>query len=402
MADLFGRYVFRQVAGSFLLILLTLMSIVWLATALKQLDLLTSKGQSIWLFLTITSLALPNLMAVISPNALLMGTLYTLDRLNGDSELIVTTAAGAPIWRIAAPFLLLASLVSVLLVIVSFWLLPASMRTLRSYVIQVRTDLISQVLQPGRFSSPESDLTFHIRDRTLDGDLLGLLVHDTRDSKQAMTYLAKRGRIVKNDDGAFLVMQGGQIHRQHPNQDDKSVQIVEFEQYIFDISQFGPKSEVTELKPRERYLGELLYPDPEDSYYKRYPLLFPAEVHNRFSNILYPFVFVLIPIMFLGQARTIRQGRWNAIVLAFGCAVMVRVAGFAATNLNSLHPSAVVLVYGVPLGAILVAALVAHARMAPQTRFGIWFELLAKLKPDNNNFWSARGIMAGRRRGRVG
>ena len=52
------------------------------------------------------------------------------------------------------------------------------MRALRDLIPQVRTDLISQVLQPGRFSSPEPGLTFHIRDRSLTGDLLGLLVHD--------------------------------------------------------------------------------------------------------------------------------------------------------------------------------------------------------------------------------
>jgi lipopolysaccharide export system permease protein len=34
---------------------------------------------------------------------MLMASLYTLDRMNGDSELIVMTAAGAPVWRIGAP-----------------------------------------------------------------------------------------------------------------------------------------------------------------------------------------------------------------------------------------------------------------------------------------------------------
>ncbi len=402
MFDLFGRYVFRQVAGAFLVILLTLTAIVWLATALKQLDLLTSKGQSIWLFLKITSLALPNLMVVIAPNALLMASLYTLDRLNGDSELIVTTAAGAPVWRIARPFLTLASLVGVLLVVLSFWMLPGSMRAMRSYVIQVRTDLISQVLQPGRFSSPEPRLTFHISDRTPDGDLLGLIVHDARNREQIMTYMAKRGRIVRDGNDAYLVMQNGQIHRKQANQKDESVQIVEFEQYIFDISQFGPKSVLEELKPRERYLGELLNPDPDDPYYKRYPGHFLAEVHNRISNLLYPFVFVMIPIMFLGQARTVRQGRWNAMAGAFVVAIAVRVSGFAATNLNNLHSWAALLVYGIPLGAILVAALTAHARMAPYSRLRRGYESLSRLLYHNYNFWPARGILTGRRHGRVG
>ena len=75
MNTLFGRYVFRQVANAFVVILLTLTSIVWLATALKQLDLIVSQGQGFVLFLKITVLSLPSLMALIAPNALLMASL---------------------------------------------------------------------------------------------------------------------------------------------------------------------------------------------------------------------------------------------------------------------------------------------------------------------------------------
>ena len=69
--------------------------VVWLATALKELNLITSQGQGIVLFLQMTLLSLPSLMALIAPNAMLMAALYTLDRMNGDSELIVMTASGA-------------------------------------------------------------------------------------------------------------------------------------------------------------------------------------------------------------------------------------------------------------------------------------------------------------------
>ena len=204
---LFGRYLLRQVTNAFLVILLTLTLVVWLATALKELNLITSQGQGVVLFLQMTMLSLPSLMALVAPNAMLMAALYTLDRMNGDSELIVMTASGAPVWRIGAPLLALASLrLDRHSSSPTSSSTPASMRALRSFVTQVRADLISQVIQPGRFSSPEAGLTFHIRDRSLNGDLLGLLVHDERDNKQVMSYLAERGRIITNDEGSYLVM----------------------------------------------------------------------------------------------------------------------------------------------------------------------------------------------------
>ena len=91
--------------------------------------------------------------------------------------------------------------------------MPWSLRLLGDYVLQVRTDLLTQVIQPGRFSSPETNLTFHIRERALNGELLGLIMHDTREPKQHQSYLAERGAIVKQDGGAFLVMSDGHILR---------------------------------------------------------------------------------------------------------------------------------------------------------------------------------------------
>src|SRR5262249_43547638 len=158
----------------FLVILLTLTAVVWLATALKELNLITSQGQGILLFFQMTLLSLPSLVALIAPNAMLMAALYTLDRMNGDSELIVMTASGAPIWRIGAPVLALGAIVSLVILFANLFITPASVRELRTFITQVRADLISQVLQPGRFSSPETGLTFHIRDRDMNGNLLGL------------------------------------------------------------------------------------------------------------------------------------------------------------------------------------------------------------------------------------
>ena len=110
--SIISRYVFRQAAGSLLIILLSLSGIVWIALALRQLNVVTSQGQDAWMLIKMTTLALPNLMAVIAPFALLIASIHTLNRLNGDSELIVLTAAGATIVSVARPLLFLAFLVS--------------------------------------------------------------------------------------------------------------------------------------------------------------------------------------------------------------------------------------------------------------------------------------------------
>ena len=390
---LFSRYVFRQVANAFVIILVTLTTIVWLATALKQLDLLISQGQGLALFLKMTFLSLPSLMALIAPNAMLMASLYTLDRLNGDSELIVMTAAGAPIWRIGAPFVLLASMVCVAILISNLYVLPASMRALRALVNQVRTDVISQVLQPGRFSSTEPGLTFHIRDRSPTGDLLGLLVHDERDDNQKMSYLANRGHILSNDEGAYLVMFDGFVHRLEPTSIDKGVQIVHFDQYVLSISNLSPDEDTDkELRPRERYLSELLNPDAELLKQKGAEGQLRTELHDRFATPFYPMLFAVLALAILGHARTTRESRWAQIMMAAGIAVGLRIAGLTAANLVTMSAAATPLVYLIPIGAIVVAAFLTHVRMLPELRSKLSLQL--KFMPNGIKFWTGRGIVA--------
>src|SRR5262245_12804072 len=175
---IFERYVFRQAGSALLIILLSLSSIVWVALALRQLNVVTSQGQDAWMLIKMTTLALPNLMAIIAPFSLLIAAIHTLYRLNTDSELIVLTASGATIWSAARPLLVLALLVAAGVTFVNHMAMPWSLRLLRDYIVQVRTNILTQVIQPGQFSSPEDRLTFHIRERALNGELLGLIVHD--------------------------------------------------------------------------------------------------------------------------------------------------------------------------------------------------------------------------------
>jgi lipopolysaccharide export system permease protein len=390
---LFGRYMFRQVANAFIVILLTLTIVVWLATALKELNLITSRGQGIVLFLQMTLLSLPSLMALIAPNAMLMAALYTLDRMNGDSELIVMTASGATVWRIGTPLLAMAALVTIGILIANLFLTPASMRALRDFVTQVRADLISQVLEPGRFSSPESGLTFHIRDRSLNGDLLGLLVHDERDDKQVMSYLAERGRIITNDEGSYLVMFDGYVHRYNSEDKDQNVQIVAFDQNMLDLSEFAPKDTTgNDVRPREMYFSDLLSPNMNDKAIQRNYGQIRGELHDRLATPLYPLAFAFIAIALLAHPRTTRESRWGQILTAFGIALGLRIAGLTSGNLLTINPWAVVLVYGIPLGTIVVAAWTAHVRMSPELRSRLSFEL--KFKPKKIRFWAGRGMQA--------
>jgi lipopolysaccharide export system permease protein len=264
------------------------------------------------------------------------------------------TASGATVWRSARPLLLLAALVAIGVGFVNHVAMPWSMRQLREYIVQVRTDVLTQVIQPGQFSSPESGLTFHIRERAMNGELLGLVVNDTRDRAQTQSYLAERGVLVKREPSNYLIMTEGHIVRR--SDQDEPAQIVAFDKYAVDLDRFEKKiSGDDDLKPRERYLSELLNPEPDSRQYKSGPGKFRSELHERTSNPLYPIAFTMIALAAVGQARSTRQNRIQQVTLAFVLAAALRLGGLALNNIVVINAQAALLLYGLPLSAILAS-----------------------------------------------
>ncbi|MBX9925386.1 MAG: LPS export ABC transporter permease LptF [Hyphomicrobiaceae bacterium] len=358
VTTIIDRYVFRQAAGAVLLILLSLSGVVWIAIALRQLNVVTSQGQDVWILIQMTTLALPNLIAIIAPFALLIAALHTLNRLNSDSELIVLTASGANVWTISRPLIVLSIIVSLGVAYVNHQAMPWSLRQLRQYIVAVRTDLLTQVIQPGRFTSPEPGLTFHIRERSFDGELRGLIMHDTRDPKQAASFLAERGEIVKQGEGAYLVMSTGHIVRR-PDPAEGG-QVIAFDRYTIDLEQFESKvAESSDLRPRERYYDELVNPG-DSSAFKAEPGKFRSELHDRLSSPLYPLAFVMIALATIGRAQSTRQNRTQWMVIGFVAGAGTRLAGLAVSNLVTTSAAFVPVLYAIPVGAaaISLAALV--------------------------------------------
>jgi lipopolysaccharide export system permease protein len=358
---IFSRYVFRQTSSALLLVLLSLTGIVWISLALRELNVVTGHGQSALTLIEMTTLGIPSFVAVIAPFALLITAIHSLNRLNSDSEIIVLTASGATAWTITKPLVVLGLLVMVFVSFVNHFAAPWSYRQLREIIVQVRTDLLTQVIQPGRFSTPERGLTFHIRERTPDGTLHGLVVHDARKETEVQSYLAEKGVLVEDKGGTYLFMMEGHILRRNGGMTEPT-QIIAFDKYAVDLDSFDKRAVEgdQELRARERYFSELLEtPSPPKAGVPRNKDTdagrLRSELHERFSSALYPVAFVLMAVAMVGQAQSTRQSRNARMGLCFLSGVGLRLGGLALNNVVTLHASAVPALYLVPLGAIAVS-----------------------------------------------
>ena len=351
-----GRYIFRTTIGAFLLVLISLTSAIWLTQALRDVDLMTGQGQTILAFIGITSLIIPGLVMVIAPVALVVAASYILHKLATDSEIIVMNGAGMRPWGLLTPFIVVTVLASLALSMIGAVVAPESLRLLRRWVAEVRADLVTNIVQPGRFTAIEQGLAFYIRERRPNGLLAGLLMDDRRDPAIRVTIVAELGEMVKNENGNFLLLQNGSIQRYETKQRDPN--IVVFDRYAFDLSQFGSKTQIVKFSVRERYLWQLLSPDPNDPLYRDQPGQFRAELHDRLLGPVYPFAFVLIAYAFLGAPRTTRQSAaWSltAVILSVSG---LRLIGFACTVFTIKYPIAVLVQYTTVAGSIAASLFV--------------------------------------------
>jgi lipopolysaccharide export system permease protein len=191
------RYIFRTIFGAFLLILLNLTAVIWITQILRQIDIITNQGQTILVFLSITSLLVPILMQVIAPIALSLAVCYALVKLNGDSELVVMNAAGISPRRLFVPVLSACVVVAIFVFYIGADLAPRLQRRMAQEFARVRTDVVANIVRPGAFVPVERGLIFHIRERRGENQFRGIFIDDSRNPEERDTIVAEYGQIVQ-------------------------------------------------------------------------------------------------------------------------------------------------------------------------------------------------------------
>ncbi len=303
-----GRYIFRTTLGAFVVICVSVTALMWITQALRDIDLMTNQGQSVFVFIGITGLIIPLLVLIIAPIALMIAVAHVLNKLGNDSELIVMNAAGMPPWVLFRPFLAVGIVVSLLVAAISIYVSPWGLRELRRWANEVSEDVVTNILQPGRFTKMfGGTLTLHIRERLPNGQL-----------------------------------QNGSVQRHETGQRDPA--LVLFDSYGFDLSWLSSNRSL-KYSARERYLWELYDPTRTDTEFSDQPEQIRAEFHDRITAPLYPLAFVVLTYAYLGAPRTTRQSRSMSLAAAIGATSALRGLGFVGMIAGVRTPIALLLPY---------------------------------------------------------
>ena len=345
---LFERYMLRSLGLSMVFITLTVSLAVWLTQSIRFLELVVGGGASIFTFIEMVMLSLPNFIAIVLPIALLSIVLFIYNRMTLESELVVLRAAGLRPWALARPAIILSLMVGALIFAMNAWIGPVANRSMKELREGARNDLTNILLRDGVFNTLGS-LTIYIRERDTNGDMLGLLIEDDKNPADPTTIVAKRGIMVETAAGPKLIIHDGE--RQEFDREGHMSRLT-FEDYSLDLKFLDTQSGNRWLEPSDRTLYQLLHDshDPRDEGYQKY---FFAEANTRIASPLFAIDFALIGLVSLLLGEFDRRGQSRRIIQAVVLAVGIQIVAVGLSNLARKYAVAIPLLYVAGISPII-------------------------------------------------
>lgn len=343
-------YLLGQLLGPIAMLTFLITSVIWLTQSLPMLDLVINRGQSAPTFLYLVVLMLPSLLMVILPIAFFFGTLLTLQRLSSDSELVVMGASGFSVRQLATPVLLAAGATMAITYLCALYLMPAGQSALADKVVDIRADIGAALLNEGEFNPLTRGLTVFIRQMSSNGQISGILVHDSRIPDKPITYLAQKGIIAQTPAGTRLILMEGKLEQS--NKGGAQLSIMGFTRWPINLDQFASPTHATLRKTSELSLGELLAPQGPGVTQQIRNAYF-SEANNRLASPLYCLAFATIAMAAILRGRRQRGPIALRLSVASLAAVALRIAGYGVQGLSQNHPVFCLLYYAIPLIGML-------------------------------------------------
>jgi lipopolysaccharide export system permease protein len=350
-------YILGQLLKAFGFFALIFTGVVWLTQAVRLIDTVISSGQPAAVFIEFSILVLPQVFVVVLPLAGLGATLYAINRLYAEAELIVMMATGYGPAALVRPVATFGLLLMTLMAITTMVLVPLGTARLQERTQEIRADLAGAFIVERQFIHPAPGLTLFITETGRAGEMAGLFLHDERIAARPVTYSAERALLLREGEQARIVMLDGVALTRGAG---AALNSVVFDQFVFDLSELLRADRERAPRPAEYSVRALLDPSPEMLERGGHGrAAFVAEAHWK---LVLPLLALLYPIVALvtvlaGPYR--RGGFGKRIAVAIGLGILFHsitlLSRSRVQNDAELWP---VMYLGFALGALYAGAVV--------------------------------------------
>jgi lipopolysaccharide export system permease protein len=309
-------YVLKEISQIFVIGLLVFMIILLMDKIFRLIELIVTKGASLFYILRLLMYITPSFLVFTVPMALLLGTLLGFGRLSSDNEITAFKASGVSLYQLFRPVFLFSVAASLFTTLLVFYGLPWGNRGFMATLYAIAQTKADVEIQERVFNDDFEGLVVYVDKVPIEGQKMeGVLIYDEREKGQFNTIFAKEGFLFNDPMSRDLVLRlvKGEIHRTEQNKG--TYQRIQFETYDLRLELAKAFEAMgNKLKEHEMSIDELKAKITETKQKGKDPVPLQVELHKRYSLPFACIVFGLIGVPLGIQPR--RSGRSHGFIFS--------------------------------------------------------------------------------------
>tara|TARA_Y100001970_G_scaffold90495_1_gene114131 strand:- start:378 stop:1502 length:1125 start_codon:yes stop_codon:yes gene_type:complete len=238
MKKLIFRRFSLDIAGFFLLAIISIGLIVWIIQAVNYLDFVSEDGHSLKVYFMYSVLSLPKIIGKLTIFVFFISVFFIISKYEDKNEMIVFWTSGVKKIEFINNLFKISLLLLFFQLFFNLFLIPKSQDTARSFLRNSEIDFFPSLIKSKKFIDTVSDLTIFIDNKDNSGIFENIYIQDNSNKEKTQVVLAKNGLLGKKNDNIFLILYSGKIL----NIDSKKTSIVNFEKTEFNLSRFSTKT----------------------------------------------------------------------------------------------------------------------------------------------------------------
>lgn len=299
MRKIIDRYIFKEIASPFIIILFVMTFVLLMGKILQIMDLFINKGVSIFSIAKIIFFLLPYFMLFTIPIALLIAILIAMGRLSSDNEITALKTSGISLLQMYYPVAIASLITFIFTIIISYFIAPQSNLATKRLLFNIVQKNANIGLKEKIFNDDFKDfLIYADKIRANENYMEGVIVSDKHTIGEHNTIFAKKAFLVSDPESmrVKLKMENGSIHSVSSNL--KNYRKIDFLNYDINLdlssalATFDKSAKSTTDMTMNELLENMKKPgmkekDIRESY---------IEVHKKFSTPLACIFFGLLAL----------------------------------------------------------------------------------------------------------
>ncbi len=383
MRKIISRYIFKEIALPFIIILFVLTFVLLMGKLLQIMDLMVNKGISTLDIAKLIVFLLPSFLMFTIPIALLIAILIAMGRLSADNEITVFRASGISLLQLYYPVAIASLITFAFTIIIGYFLVPQSNFASKRLLFDIAQQNAGLGIKEKVFNADFKGMVLYADKIPVDGNFMeGVIVSDNRMADEPNTIVAKKAFLV-SDPASFTVklrLENGSVHT--VSTDFKNYRKIDFTTYDINLDLSSAIASISEASKSstDMTMSELLKkmksPDLDAAAIRELAI----EVHKKFSIPLSCIFFALLAMpLGITHHRAVKSRGFAVGIIVVALYYLLRIGGEALVETGRLTPEVGVwtpnLIFAI-LGCGLFYLAYKEISLWQMTKFYLWRKLL--------------------------